>query len=199
MSAADVVKWEAHLFAVVSSQRFLQMEGLGGEVPVFIYPYDPEDALQVAESKKRVKTKLSQKGIEVAEVNLYELTIELLTERGALNDLFEMEPSLSKDELREGLRSMIDPESDIAPAIEAKLAEQSFDIFFLTGIGEVFPFIRSHNVLNNLESVARGRPMVVFFPGSYEQLPALGSTLRLFGTIPDDNYYRAKNIREQEA
>lgn len=30
---------EEHLFAVLSGRRFLQMEGLGNEVPFFIYPY----------------------------------------------------------------------------------------------------------------------------------------------------------------
>ena len=74
-----------------------------------------------------------------------------------------------------------------------------FDIFFLTGIGEVFPYIRSHNVLNNLQSVVTGRPMLMFFPGRYEQSDTLGSSLVLFGRLKDDQYYRAKNILEQEA
>jgi hypothetical protein len=199
MTTADVAKAEQHLLAVLSSTRFRQMEGLGGEVPVFIYPYDPEDALEVAASKKRIKTLLSQQGIEVAEVNLYDLTVEILTERGVWDDLIEMEPSASKGDLREGLQSMIDPGEDLAPAIKAKLASQTFQIFFLTGIGEVFPFIRSHNVLNNLETVAGDHPMLMFFPGQYQQSEALGSTLVLFGSIPDDNYYRATDITQQEA
>jgi hypothetical protein len=87
----------------------------------------------------------------------------------------------------------------IAPAIRTKLAEGDFDIFFLTGIGEVFPYIRSHNVLNNLQSVVTGRPMLMFFPGRYEQSDTLGSSLVLFGRLKDDQYYRAKNILEQEA
>ena len=74
-----------------------------------------------------------------------------------------------------------------------------FDILFLTGIGEVFPYIRSHNVLNNLQSVVTGKPMLVFFPGRYEQSDTLGSSLVLFGRLKDDQYYRAKNILEQEA
>ena len=69
---------------------------------------------------------------------------------------------------------------------------------FLTGIGEVFPYIRSHNVLNNLQSVVVGRPMLMFFPGRYEQSDTLGSSLVLFGRLKDDQYYRAKNILEQE-
>ncbi len=34
---------EEHLFAVLSGQRFLRMEGLSNEVPFFIYPYPPAD------------------------------------------------------------------------------------------------------------------------------------------------------------
>lgn len=199
MSSADVAKWEDHLFAVLSSERFRNMEGLGGEVPLYIYPYAPEDALEIAESRKRITTKLSQRGVDVLDINLYDLTVELLTERGAWDQLVEMEPTIDKDDLREGLRSMVDPGGDLVPAIEARLAGKAFHILFVTGIGEVFPFIRSHTVLNNLERIASGRPTLMFFPGSYEQSDSLGSTLVLFGTVGDDNYYRAKDIREQEA
>ncbi|WP_431797012.1 DUF1788 domain-containing protein [Microbacterium kunmingense] len=199
MSTAEVAKWEDHLVAVMSGSRFRNKEGLIGEDPYFIYPYDPRDALEIAASKKRIKTKLAQKGIEVLEVNLYDLVVEVLQERGVWDDLIELEPTISKDDFREGLRSMLDPGDDLAPAIRAKLAAQAFDIFFLTGIGEVFPFIRSHSVLNNLQTVAGDKPMLMFFPGSYEQSKTLGSSLVLFGSVPDDNYYRAKDIREQEA
>jgi len=199
MSTADVAKWENHLVDVMSGSRFRNKEGLIGEDPYFIYPYDPRDALEIAASKKRIKTKLAQKGIEVLEVNLYDLVVEVLQERGVWDDLIELEPTISKDDFREGLRSMLDPGDDLAPAIRSKLAAQPFDIFFLTGIGEVFPFIRSHSVLNNLQTVAGEKPMLMFFPGSYEQSKTLGSSLVLFGSVPDDNYYRAKDIREQEA
>ncbi len=199
MSTADVAKWENHLVDVMSGSRFRNKEGLIGEDPYFIYPYDPRDALEIGASKKRIKTKLAQKGIEVLEVNLYDLVVEVLQERGVWDDLIELEPTISKDDFREGLRSMLDPGDDLAPAIRAKLAAQAFDIFFLTGIGEVFPFIRSHSVLNNLQTVAGDKPMLMFFPGDYRQSKTLGSTLVLFGSVPDDNYYRAKDIREQEA
>lgn len=199
MTAADVAKWEDHLVSVMSGKRFRNMEGLSGEVPFFIYPYEPSDALEVAASKKRIKTKLAQQGIEVVEVNLYDLAVEILKERDVWDDLIAMEPETSKDDFREGLRSMLDAGDDIAPAIKAKLASRPFDIFFLTGIGEVFPYLRSHNVLNNIQTIAGDKPMLMFFPGRYEQSPSLGSSLVLFGVMKDDQYYRAKDIREQEA
>lgn len=199
MSSVDLAKQEEHLFAVLSGKRFLQMEGLGNEVPFFIYPYPPEDALAVAQIKKRVKNRLSQKGINVREVNLYDLSVEILKARGVWERVLAAERDQDKDDFRELLQGMLDPQLHLAPAIRSKVDDGEFDIFFLTGIGEVFPYIRSHNVLNNLQSVVTGKPMLMFFPGRYEQSDTLGSTLVLFGRLKDDQYYRAKNILEQEA
>jgi hypothetical protein len=199
MSNVDLAKQEEHLFAVLSGKRFLQMEGLGNEVPFFIYPYPPEAALAVAQIKRRVKNRLSQKGINVREVNLYDLSVEILKARGVWERVLAAERDQDKDDFRELLQGMLDPQLHIAPAIRSKVDDGEFDIFFLTGIGEVFPYIRSHNVLNNLQSVVTGKPMLMFFPGRYEQSDTLGSTLVLFGRLKDDQYYRAKNILEQEA
>jgi hypothetical protein len=199
MTLAELSKQEELLFKVLSGKRFLQMEGLSNEVPFFIYPYDPEDALEVAKSKKRIKNRLANKGIVVREINLYDLSVEILKDRGVWDRLLALEPEQNKEDFRELVQGMLDPQLHIAPSIRAKLSEGNFDILFLTGIGEVFPYIRSHNVLNNLQSVVTGKPMLMFFPGRYEQSDSLGSSLVLFGRLKDDQYYRAKNILEQEA
>jgi hypothetical protein len=185
---------------VLSGKRFLQMEGLSNEVPFFIYPYDPEDALEVDQAKKRIKNKLAtEHGITVREVNLYDLSVEIVKERGVWERVLELEPDQDKADFRELLQGMLDPQIHIAPAIRSTIEDGEFDILFLTGIGEVFPYIRSHNVLNNLQSVVTGKPMLMFFPGRYDQSDTLGSSLVLFGRLKDDQYYRAKNILEQEA
>jgi hypothetical protein len=200
MKSTDLNQQEEHLFAVLSGMRFIRMEGLSNEVPFFIYPYPPEHALQVAAAKKRVKSRLKREGIEVFEVNLYDLAVDILQGRGVWDRVLAIEPDQAKEDFREMLQGMLDPQIHIAPAIRERLnAAGAFDIFFLTGIGEVFPFIRSHNVLNNLQSVVTGKPMLMFFPGRYEQSATLGSSLVLFGRLKDDQYYRAKNILEQEA
>ena len=200
MTRADLMQQEQHLLLVLSGKRFLQMEGLSNEVPFFIYPYDPEDALAVALAKKRIKNKLAtEHGVTVLEVNLYDLSVEILKERGVWERVLELEPEQDKGDFRELLQGMLDPQLHIAPAIRSRIKDGGFDIFFLTGIGEVFPYIRSHNVLNNLQSVVTGKPMLMFFPGRYEQSDTLGSSLVLFGRLKDDQYYRAKNILEQEA
>lgn len=198
MRTDELSRQENHLVAVLSGERFLKMEGLSNEVPFFIYPYEPEHALDVAKAKKRVKNLLSSKGIGVREINLYDLSVDVLKERGDWEEVLEVEPELDKAEFAEILQSMLNPQQHLAPAIRERLADGEFDIVFLTGIGEVFPYIRSHNVLNNLQSVVVGRPMLMFFPGRYEQSDTLGSSLVLFGRLKDDQYYRAKNILEQE-
>lgn len=198
MTPSDLTRQEEHLFAVLSGARFLKMEGLSNEVPFFIYPYEPEHSLAVGKAKKRIKNRLASTGIEVREINLYDLSIALLKERGDLGEVLEVEPDLAKAEFTEMLQSMLNPQQHLAPAIRERLADGEFDIVFLTGIGEVFPYIRSHNVLNNLQSVVMGKPMLMFFPGRYEQSDTLGSSLVLFGRLKDDQYYRAKNILEQE-
>lgn len=200
MTKADLTQVEGHLLAVLKGERFLRMEGLSNEVPFFIYPYKPEDALEVARAKKRIANRLAtEDGIRVREVNLYDLSVEILKERGVWERVLSAEPDQDKDDFRELLQGMLDPQLHLGPAIKTKIVDGDFDILFLTGIGEVFPYIRSHNVLNNLQSVVTGKPMLMFFPGSYEQSETLGSSLVLFGKLKDDQYYRAKNILEQEA
>lgn len=191
---------EAHLFKVLSSERFLRMEGLGNEVAHFIYDYDPSWALDVAQAKKRIKTKLdTELGIKVFEINLYDLCVDLLKKRNVWDRVLAAEPTMEKPEFLKMLQNMLDPQMHLAPAIKELMAAESFQILFLTGVGEVFPFVRSHTVLNNLQTVVSDKPMLMFFPGRYEVSATQGSALVLFGQLKDDSFYRAKRILDQEA
>ncbi len=187
-----------HLLKVVSSARFLRMEGLGNEVPFFICPYRPEQAVDMERVRQQVVAQLASRSISVREVNLYDLTVELLKERGIWEQLRELEPTVGKDELLELLQGVLDTEHHVIPAIAARLAEAPYDVAFLSGVGEVFPYLRSHNVLNNLQVVAKTRPTVLFFPGAYVHSLAQGASLDLFVTLHDDKYYRAFNLFDCE-
>lgn len=191
---------EEHLFQVLKSERFLKMQGLGNEVAHFIYDYEPMWALDVAQAKKRIKTKLDTEfGIKVFEINLYDLCVELLKKRNVWDRVLAAEPTMDKPDFLKMLQNMLDPQMHLAPAIKALMATESFQILFLTGIGEVFPFVRSHTVLNNLQTVVSDKPMLMFFPGRYEVSATQGAALVLFGQLKDDSFYRAKRILDQEA
>jgi len=83
------------------------------------------------------------------------------------------------------------------PAISQQMHSSEFQVLIITGVGEVFPYIRSHNILNNLQKRAKDKPTVMFFPGSYQHSLATGASLVLFGALQDDKYYRAFNILDR--
>jgi hypothetical protein len=188
-----------HLFAVISGLRFLTRQGLGNEVPFFICPYKPDEAVAMERLQRQLVNRLEQAGIRILEINLYDLSVEILKERNIWDQIVEMEDSVSKEQLKELLQGVLDPEAHLVPAIAAKMTSIDFDVLFLSGVGEVFPYIRSHNVLNNLQSTAKEKPTVMFFPGAYTHCLESGASLDLFGRLHDDKYYRAFNIFHCEA
>lgn len=187
-----------HLTAVLSSKKFLNKQGLGNELPFFIFPYDPRDELEIKVMLPRLIKKLSEAKINTLQIDLYDLSIEIIKTRGIWENVLNSEGEISKAELKELLQGVLDTENHLIPAIKKKMDQSQFDILLITGIGEVFPYIRSHNVLNNLQSTAKEQPTVMFFPGKYEHSLEDGASLQLFGRLQDDKYYRAFNIYHYE-
>jgi len=182
------------LLTVLSSERFLKMQGLGKEVPFFICPFDTKETNEMGMLGNQLVKQLENKGIRILKINLYDLTIELLKKRGNFQRILDAETSLTKSELKELLQGVLDPEKHLIPAIAEKMDAEEFDIMFITGVGEVFPYIRSHTVLNNLQSKVKDKPVVLFFPGLYTHTLEDGASLDLFARFHDDKYYRAFNI-----
>lgn len=194
LTNATIAERFQHLLAVISSKRFLEKQGLGNEIPFFICPYDPKDSVEMERLQKQLVNKLAEMDITVLEVNLYDLAVELLKAEGDWEWCLEEEESISKQELKEELQSMLDVETVLTPAIRAKMDAADFEVLFITGVGEVYPYIRSHNVLNNLQKEAKEQPTLMFFPGKYTHTLESGASLDLFGRMHDDKYYRAFNI-----
>jgi hypothetical protein len=195
VSALTVPQRYDRLYALFSSERFLKLQGIGNEVPFYICPYPPQEAVAMQRLAHQLAGRLAvEKGIQVLEIDLYDLSVELLQERGIWEQLLEVEPDTPKDALLETLQNVLDPETHLVPAIADKMGDQQYDILLLTGVGEIFPYIRSHNVLNNLQRYAKLRPTVLFFPGRYVHSLEKGASLDLFGVLHDDKYYRAFNV-----
>jgi hypothetical protein len=187
-----------HLFKVIGSERFLNKAGLGNEVPFFICPFPPEDGLVMNEDRQDLITRLEHSGVHVLDLSLYDLALEILRERGILDQLIEREADTDKAQVKELLQGILDPETHLIPKIGDAIGSVPHDVIFLSGVGEVYPYIRSHNVLNNLQSTAKDRPTVLFFPGTYTHALATGASLELFGQRQEDRYYRAFNIMNYE-
>ena len=189
MQKEDIVKKYQHLFTVIKMPKFLQMEALGGEIPFFISTYNPEQEPEIVKAIHSLKNKLENSGIEILELNMYDIVIELLDEQLGKGEIFELEKQMDKEEFKNALRSVLDISEVLMPRIKKTIEANRAQVYFLTGVGNVYPFIRSHNILNNLQNTAKDAPTILFFPGKYT-----GHSLELFGILKDDNYYRAFNL-----
>lgn len=172
----------------------MSKEALGGEIPFFVSAYNAEQELAVRDSIRMLKNKLDTSGISVLEINLYDLVCELLEEKGGMERMFRVEKRKGKEKFLKALQSTLNIHEVLMPRISEIILANNARVYFLTGIGLVFPYIRSHNVLNNLQNIAKDAPTVCFFPGEYN-----GHSLNLFGKLKDDNYYRAFNIEQIES
>ena len=200
-----------HLVRVIGSERFLLMRGLNNDLPFYICEYRAGEATEMQRLQRQLINTLqnlsipalSGRGVKVLDINLYDLCIELLKAREGSaagsrlwDEILAVEADTEKDGLLELLQNVLSVKEYLIPAIAERLQQTEFDVLFLSGIGEVFPYIRSHNVLNNLQSTAKTKPTVLFFPGEYRHSLEQGASLELFGLLHDDKYYRAFNIYE---
>lgn len=187
-----------HLHRVITSERFLTKQGLGNEVPFFICPFPASEGLTMVDDRKDLLSRAGHSGVRVLDLSLYDIALEILEERDILNQILAIETDSEKSEIKELLQGVLAPETHLVPRIAAAIEAQPHDVIFLSGVGEVYPYIRSHNVLNNLQSTAKDAPTVLFFPGSYTHALATVASLDLFGRLHDDKYYRAFNILNYE-
>ena len=214
ISQQPLAKRFDHLREVIASPRFLQMRGLNNDLPFYICEFKASEAFEIQRMRRQLVNTLAGlqveclqgRGVKVLEINLYDLTIDMLKTRegssegsNLWDEILAAEPEVEKEALQELLQNVLDIKGHLIPEIGEQLAQSDYDVLFLSGVGEVFPYIRSHNVLNNLQSTAKDKPTVMFFPGEYRHSLEQGASLELFGLLHDDKYYRAFNIFDIQA
>lgn len=197
VNGKNLQECQEHLLKVVSNRAFLDNEGLNNEVPFHICPYEASIQNDITQLVKQLRNDLQDKKITSLEINLYDLVIELLKREGDWDWILKNESTMSRELLKEELQGILDVESAITPEIALMMDSEQYDVLLLTGIGEVFPYIRSHNVLNNLQKKAKDKPTLIFFPGKYQHSLESGASLVLFGSLQDDKYYRAFNVLDR--
>ena len=181
-----------NLYKILSSPRFLKKEGLGGELPFFIHSFPVDKLLEVETNTEYLIKRLQNEDVEILEINLYFLCIDILKRENIFDKITTQEQSWSnKQRLLRILSGPLNIDTIVIPEIHKRLADSNSKILLLTGIGAAFPFVRSHTILNNLQTLVGDIPLVMFFPGTYNNI-----SLNLFDRITDNNYYRAHNLNE---
>ena len=84
-----------------SSEQFLKKQGLGNEVPFFICPYRPEEDVEMKRLERQLIKQLDQHGVSVLHINLYDLSIEMLKERGIWDRILNAEQNVVKEKFKE--------------------------------------------------------------------------------------------------
>lgn len=171
----------------LESKELLENQGLGNEIGFYIFDYPAEQELRVRDHIKFIIEHLGKKRPElrIKHINLFELIVSYLKKRNLLESALKLQREKGEEALRKALAGPLHEEK-IAKAFMEEVQPAAYDIILLTGIGNAWPLLRSHTLLNNLHPLIQRTPLVVFYPGAYN-----GQELSLFGRLGDNNYYRA--------
>lgn len=183
----------AFLLDLLDDDKFIQKKYVGAEIPNYICAFPPEDVSSYNDMLENLAKTLTRKGRKVLKVNVYEIMIEMLKDSGDFEDYLE-EPSLPHKNIMEDFEGVLDNDTEFAPTVASIINESAPDLVLMNGIGEAYPFIRIHTLLEKLPTLLKRLvPIVVFYPGNYDKVTG-SSALQLFGKLEHKNYYRAFNI-----
>ncbi len=169
------------------SDELLSGSGLGNEIGFYVFDYPAEDELRVREHIQFLLDHLpkSKPGLRVKHVNIFDLVIDHLKSRNLLDRAIQMQRAQGDEAVFKALSAPLH-ESRLAQVFAEAAQPGQHDLVLVSGVGSVWPLLRSHALLNNLHPVMGNTPLVMFYPGKYDQL-----TLQLFGMLESRNYYRA--------
>ena len=175
------------IIPTIITDDFLGGRGLGNELAFYIFDYPPENELTIREHIKTMLLHLPIKrpGIKAAHINLFEFLINHLENRRLLDKAINMQRTEGDAALHEKLMPVLH-ESKLGPLFVEKVKPSDQDVILVSGVGTVWPMLRSHALLNNLHALMGTKPLILFFPGKYD-----GQSLNLFGKVKSANYYRA--------
>ncbi len=171
----------------ILTDEFLKSKGLGNEIGFWIFDYTPEDELQVREYFSFLKGFLAKKHshLKVININLLQELRVYLDERNFTDKAIQLQKTKGDEALLKALSGPLHMDK-FAPFLMEHTQANEFDIILISGVGSVWPVLRTHHLLNKLHALLGHKPLVLFYPGHYS-----GQSLALFNKIPSDNYYRA--------
>lgn len=171
----------------ISDPSFLANKGLSNEVGIHVFCYDPKDEIIVQDYIRRLRSEANTP-YRIIECDLYEIFLSLLEGKRVLKSVDDLEEKRGKEYLLNQLQKIATPQAllarmDYSPHVKGQ------DVLFMTGIGKIHPFMRSHKMLDSMQHLFADIPIVMFYPGTFN-----GQTLSLFDEFLDGHYYRAFNL-----
>lgn len=197
MAERSLMERFAELEDRMISAEALTKYGTANDLCFYIFDYHPKDEPAVRREVKKLKERSS----DIVEFDLYEMMLDIIDEEGYLEDILRLEKDYERSLLlREIFQPLLAVEEDnnaFLQKFKDGVKDDGNSIVLITGVGKAYPIIRSHTILNNLQSIFRKNPVVMMYPGRYEIKSKM--TMRLFERLDDDNYYRAFPLVERKA
>lgn len=182
----DVMTNLSRVAARLSDESFLSNKGLSNEVGIHVFCYEPKDEMTVRAYFENLKGTTDAR-FHLIECDLYKIFLNICEEKHILKSIPSMEERKGKEYLSAQLTKIATPEA----FVEKMKYEphQHGDVLLITGLGKVYPFMRSHKILDNIQHIFADIPVLMLYPGTFN-----GQDLGLFGKFLDGHYYRAFNL-----
>ena len=173
----------------IHKPSFRQSSGRANEVNYWIFDYPPEKELEVRERIEYLehKNQKGTNGFKLVVFDLYDIIIDFLEQKGFMDKCYGFERKAGMDRIVKAVSNSMKVNDDDSLIVQYIKDHTPGDaVVFLVGIGKCYPILRAHKILNNLHQAFVRVPVVMIFPGTYNE-----QELILFNEIKDDNYYRA--------
>ena len=152
------------LRALIQEPEFLEGKGLSNEVNIRIFCYDPKDEMAVRHFTEKLMIDQSL-NCHLIEYNLYKVFLSICDDKRITDRVAQQEEKKGKQFVLPG------------------------DVILITGVGETFPFIRVHALLDAMQPYFSDVPVLVMYPGTFD-----GRYVKLFDKLTPNPYYRAFNV-----
>ena len=148
----------------LTSDDFLSTRGIGHEIAFYIFDYAPENELRIREHIRFLLDHLpkNRPGLRVTHVNLFDFLIHYLKERNLLERSFRLQREKGNDALLKALKGVLHEER-IARRFADTAKPGEHDLVLISGIGSVYPLLRSHTLLSNLHAIMGQTPLALFY------------------------------------
>lgn len=174
-----------NLKLLIQDKDFVEGNGLSNEVNIRIFCYDPKEEMAVRHFLEQITTDQNL-NCHIIERNLYEIFLAICEDKRIMKSIPKQEEKKGKKFLLEQLQG-IASEAAFVNKIQYQ-DHQIGDVLVLTGVGDVFPFMRVHKLLEAMQPHFSDIPILVMYPGRFD-----GNSLKLFNKLPANSYYRAFN------
>ncbi len=150
----------------IISDDFLKGRGIGNEIAFYIFDYPPEEELRIREHIVFLLDHIPKQrpGPRVKHINLFDFVLDYLKKRNLLDKALKMQREKGDDSIKNPLAGPLH-ENKLAPVFAELAKPHEHDLILLSGVGSVWPLMRSHTLLNNLHPLMGTTPLVMFYPG----------------------------------